>query len=173
FGRLILSPVRTPDDEWNESSVPAHASRTVAVSTACRDVRADASRTRIGSRPGEHSGTRSRFARGSRRRGPVAARLLRAFRLTVHGRFRPRSRALGVNIDSLARYLAREALAHPGVAAAYTPRTLAAAAASDTNALRWRHAIPATVPWLICAVAKPGYIWSTGRQIAEHGTMNE
>ena len=65
-----------------------------------------------------------------------------------------------MNIDSLARYLAREALAHPGVAAAYTPRTLAAAAASDTNALRWRHAIPATVPWLICAVAKPGYIQS-------------
>lgn len=82
-------------------------------------------------------------------------------------------RARGVNIDSLARHLAREALAHPGVAAVYTPRTLASAAASDTNALRWRHAIPATVPWLICAVAKPGYIWSTGRQIAEHGTLNE
>ena len=81
--------------------------------------------------------------------------------------------ARSVSVDILSRLLVPAALASPGVTAAYTPRMLAAAPSTDVFATRWRHAIPRDVPWLFCAVTKPRYIWSTGRLIAEHGTMNE
>ena len=82
-------------------------------------------------------------------------------------------RARGVSIDSLSIALAAKARSAPGVVAIYTPKTLAAAPASDLNAVRWRHAIPKEIPWLFCGVLKPGYVWSPGRQIAEHGTMSD
>jgi hypothetical protein len=82
-------------------------------------------------------------------------------------------RARGLSVDSLARALAAKARTWPGVVTIYTPRTLAAAPASDISAARWRHAIPREIPWLICGVLKPGYVWSPGRQIAEHGTMSD
>jgi arylsulfatase A-like enzyme len=81
--------------------------------------------------------------------------------------------ARGVSIDSLARAIASQARRSPGVTAVYTPRSLAAAPTGDVNAMRWRHAIPAEIGWLICGVLKTGYVWSPGRQIAEHGTMSD
>ncbi len=81
--------------------------------------------------------------------------------------------ARGLSIDSLANSLASRGRTAPGVIAIYTPRTLAAAPATDLNAMRWKHAIPKEIPWLICGVLKPGYVWSPGRLIAEHGTMSE
>jgi len=82
-------------------------------------------------------------------------------------------RARGLSVDSLASALAAKARRAPGVAAVYTPRTLAAAPAADVDALRWGHAIPAEIPWLFCGVLKPGYVWSPGRLIAEHGTLSD
>jgi predicted AlkP superfamily pyrophosphatase or phosphodiesterase len=81
--------------------------------------------------------------------------------------------ARGLSVDSLANALAAKARSSAAVIGVYTPRTLAAAPATDINALRWRHAIPREIPWLFCAVLKPGYVWSPGRLIAEHGTMSE
>jgi predicted AlkP superfamily pyrophosphatase or phosphodiesterase len=82
-------------------------------------------------------------------------------------------RARGMSIDSLASALAAKARSAPGVIAVYTPRSLATAPPTDLNAMRWRHAIPKEIPWLFCGVLKPGYVWSPGRQIAEHGTMSD
>ena len=82
----------------------------------------------------------------------------------------PAMRARGINVDSVATSLARAAVQRAGIAGAYTPRTLAAAPAADAAAVRWRRTIPATWGWLMAAVAKPGYVWSPGRSIAEHGT---
>jgi hypothetical protein len=81
--------------------------------------------------------------------------------------------ARGLKVDSIASALAAEARGRPGVAAVYTPKSLAAAPASDENAARWRRSIPREISWLFAAVAKPGYIWNPGRLIAEHGTMND
>ncbi len=81
-------------------------------------------------------------------------------------------RARGVNIDSLAQTLAAEAMAVPGVAQVYTPRTLAQAAATDPTATLWRHLLPASLGWLFCASTKPDYVLSTGGLDAEHGTAN-
>lgn len=81
--------------------------------------------------------------------------------------------ARGVSVDSLANALAAQARRAPGVTAVYTPRSLAAAPATDVSAMRWRHAIPREIPWLLCGVLRPGYVWSPGRQIAEHGTMSD
>src|SRR5262249_4035258 len=80
--------------------------------------------------------------------------------------------ARGVKVDSLATALAAAGRERPGVLAVYTPKSLAAAPATDENAARWRRAIPKEIPWLIAAVAKPGYVWTPGRLIAEHGAMN-
>jgi predicted AlkP superfamily pyrophosphatase or phosphodiesterase len=81
--------------------------------------------------------------------------------------------ARGMSVDSLASALAAQARAASGVTAIYTPRSLAAAPATDVDAMRWRHAIPREIPWLLCGVLRPGYVWSPGRQIAEHGTMSD
>jgi hypothetical protein len=82
-------------------------------------------------------------------------------------------RARGLSVDSLANSLAAQARTAPGVTTIYTPRTLAAAPPTDINAMRWRHAIPKDVPWLLCGVLKPGYVWSSGKLSAEHGTMGD
>lgn len=82
-------------------------------------------------------------------------------------------RARGLSVDSLANALAATVRTSPGVTAVYTPWTLAAAAPSDVNAMRWRHAIPSDIPWLFCTVLKPGFVWSSGKLSAEHGTMSD
>ncbi len=80
--------------------------------------------------------------------------------------------ARGVSVDSFANAFAAKVRGTPGVIAVYTPRTLAAPA-GDLSAMRWRHAIPKEISWLVCTVLKPGYVWSPGRLIAEHGTLSD
>lgn len=83
-----------------------------------------------------------------------------------------RLRAAGVNVDSLAAAMAGAAARIPGVVRAYTPRTLAAAPRSDIHAGRWRRSLPPGLGWLVCAVVKPGYIWTTTTGWTTHGTSN-
>jgi hypothetical protein len=78
-------------------------------------------------------------------------------------------RARGIDGDSLSRALAQEAQRLPGVARVYTPASLAAAPVADRDARLWKRLIPAGYGWLLCATTAPGYIWSRGSLIAEHG----
>lgn len=79
-------------------------------------------------------------------------------------------RSRGVNVDSLAESLAGEARRHVGIAKVYTPASLRQPRPGDVDARRWRRLLPTGVGWLFCAVPKPGYVWSSGKQVAEHGT---
>jgi arylsulfatase A-like enzyme len=88
--------------------------------------------------------------------------LLSADTLALHAR--------GIKIDSLAETLALAAGRQPGVRRVFTPRTLARASGTDREARLWRHLIPKGYGWLFCASLKPGYVWSEGRAIAEHGS---
>ncbi len=83
-----------------------------------------------------------------------------------------RVRARGVNLDSVTAALAAKVAGVPGVARVYTPKTLKRAAATDTGAVLWRRTIPDDMGWVLCATVKPGFVWSPGRVIAEHGTTN-
>lgn len=83
-----------------------------------------------------------------------------------------RLRGAGVNVDSVASALAAKAAAVPGVAEVFTPKGLRAASAADSGAVLWRRTIPDDFPWLLCATLEPGYVWSPGRVIAEHGTTS-
>src|SRR5205807_10222567 len=78
-------------------------------------------------------------------------------------------RARGVNVDSLSAALALQAGRMPGVAAAYTPATLAAAPDSAPGVHQWRRLLPAGFGWLACATTLPRYVWSGGTLGAEHG----
>jgi predicted AlkP superfamily pyrophosphatase or phosphodiesterase len=83
-----------------------------------------------------------------------------------------RLQSRGVKLDSLAAALASKVASVPGVAHVYTPKTLRRAPQSDTAAVLWRRTIPDDVGWLLCATLEPGFVWSPGRVIAEHGTTN-
>ncbi len=78
-------------------------------------------------------------------------------------------RSHGVDVDSLSATLAAEAGQLPGVSQVYTPRTLALAPRSDSSAELWRRLLPPDYGWLVCAITKPGYVWSAGGPSAEHG----
>ena len=80
-------------------------------------------------------------------------------------------RSHGVNVDSLAAAMAADVRDRRGVAKVYTPRSLAAAPATDIDAMRWRKTIPAGFGWLIAGVLKPGFVWAAGSG-AQHGTTN-
>jgi predicted AlkP superfamily pyrophosphatase or phosphodiesterase len=82
-------------------------------------------------------------------------------------------RARGLDIDSLTQAVAAQLKGRSGIAHVYTPRTLASAKAADIDALRWRNAIPRDVAWLVCVVASPNFVWSSGKLSAEHGTLND
>lgn len=81
-------------------------------------------------------------------------------------------RARGVNTDSLTRRLATEIRALPGVRAAYTPRSLAAAPASDAEAGRWRRQLPPEAEWLVAVAILPDWVWGTGNSSTTHGASN-
>jgi len=83
-----------------------------------------------------------------------------------------RLRSSGVNVDSVAEAIAGKVKAVPGVARVYTPKTLRRAPDSDTAAVLWRRTIPDDFGWLLCATLEPGFVWSPGRVIAEHGTTS-
>jgi predicted AlkP superfamily pyrophosphatase or phosphodiesterase/DNA-binding beta-propeller fold protein YncE len=82
-------------------------------------------------------------------------------------------RARGLDVDSIARAIALRLQGRSGIRRVYTPRTLASAKPGDIDALRWRNAIPPDVAWLVCVVASPNFVWSSGKLSAEHGTLND
>jgi DNA-binding beta-propeller fold protein YncE len=82
-------------------------------------------------------------------------------------------RARGLDVDSVARAVALRLQGRSGIHHVYTPRTLASAKPADIDALRWRNAIPRDVGWLVCVVASPNFVWSSGKLSAEHGTLND
>jgi arylsulfatase A-like enzyme len=79
-------------------------------------------------------------------------------------------RARGVDTDSLADALAREARRREGVAKVYTPRSLRAAPPSDVEAMRWKRQLPDDFGWLVCAVPEPDWVWAHATTDAEHGS---
>lgn len=80
-------------------------------------------------------------------------------------------RAAGVDVDSMAAALAADLAKETGVTRILTPRTLAAADASDREAGRWSRTIPADFEWLAAASVAPGYIWTyASTAAATHGT---
>jgi hypothetical protein len=83
-----------------------------------------------------------------------------------------RLRSLGVSPESLATNLAPQVWKLPGVVNAWTPATLGGAGPRDVHAVRWWRALPRTLSWLVCAVAKPGYSWGESSGSADHGTTN-
>jgi hypothetical protein len=78
--------------------------------------------------------------------------------------------ARGINVDSLADVLAREARAQPGVVKVFTPRSLARAAATDPEARLWRRTIPPAQGWLVAASVGPGWLWADSPGWTTHGT---
>ena len=82
-------------------------------------------------------------------------------------------RARGLDIDSLANAVAARLQGRSGIKRMYTPRMLTRASARDVDAVRWRNAVPPDVGWLVCVVAKPNFVWSSGKLSAEHGTLND
>ncbi len=58
----------------------------------------------------------------------------------------------------------------PGVVNAWTPATLWGS--RDVHAIRWWRALPRKFEWLVCAVARPGYIWVEPLHYTDHGTSN-
>lgn len=83
-----------------------------------------------------------------------------------------RLRALHVSPESLATNLAPRVWKLPGVVNAWTPATLGGASPRDVHAARWWRSLPKGLPWLVCAVAKPGYSWGESSGSADHGTTN-
>jgi hypothetical protein len=81
-------------------------------------------------------------------------------------------RAHGVSPESLATSLLSRVYRVPGVVDAWTPATLGAPPPSNLHAARWRRSLPRGFPWLVCAEAAPGYIWSDGPGSTTHGTTN-
>lgn len=79
-------------------------------------------------------------------------------------------RRRGVNIDSLADSLAREARQLPGVSRVFTPRSLARAVPGDEEARLWRRSIPPSQGWLVAAVSQPGWIWTDTPGWTNHGS---
>ena len=83
-----------------------------------------------------------------------------------------RLRSLGVSPESLATVLAPRIWKMPGVVTAWTPGTLGGASPRDVHAVRWWRALPTGFSWLVCAVAKPGYVWANSGGHADHGSSN-
>lgn len=79
-------------------------------------------------------------------------------------------RARGIDTDSLGRALARRLASEPYVERVYTPRSLAAAPATDRMAARWRHTLPAGFGWLVAITPHEGTTWDSWVTGANHGT---
>lgn len=125
---------------------------------------------------GEHGGRMSLTARVQRVATDLTKRYGTSFELRFdNGILTADTVALhrrGVNTDSLTRQIVAAAKRLPGVAAVYTPATLAKAPLTDDNAERWKRNLPPDVGWLMLAVARPGFVFSD-KLTGEHGTMQE
>jgi Type I phosphodiesterase / nucleotide pyrophosphatase len=84
-----------------------------------------------------------------------------------------RLRELRVSPESLATALAPRVWGMPGVVTAWTPGTLGSVSPDEVHAVRWLRSLPRSFPWLVCAVAQPGYVWADDGGHAEHGTSND
>jgi predicted AlkP superfamily pyrophosphatase or phosphodiesterase len=81
-------------------------------------------------------------------------------------------RRLRINVDSVARAVASMLAGRPGVARVYTPASLRAAGARDSNATLWKRQIPPGLGWLAALVAEPGYVFLASASQADHGTWH-
>lgn len=82
-------------------------------------------------------------------------------------------RALKVNPESLATALTARVQRLPHVVDAWSAATLGAPLRTNVGAQRWRRALPRDFPFLVCAVAAPGYVWANDANSADHGTTNQ
>lgn len=80
--------------------------------------------------------------------------------------------ARGIDVDSLSEAIAAELVALPEIKAAFTPKSLAVAPASDKYAELWRRQLPKDHGWLVATVLEAGLIWSSGSG-ANHGTPED
>jgi hypothetical protein len=79
-------------------------------------------------------------------------------------------RARGVDADAFAGRLAAGLRARPGIAAAWSPRELAALPVDHEMAGLWRRALPPELQWAAVAVPRGGWIWGEGPTSTDHGT---
>jgi predicted AlkP superfamily pyrophosphatase or phosphodiesterase len=79
-------------------------------------------------------------------------------------------RQRGIDVARLSDSLARDVAKRTGVLRVYTPRSLAAAPDSDVYAGRWRRTIPASMGWLVAAVSRPHYLWTSRTRGSNHGS---
>lgn len=84
----------------------------------------------------------------------------------------PALAARGVNVDSLSEALAADARKLPGVRAVYTPRSLAAAKATDAEAAKWKRQIAPDFPWFVAVALRDGWVWGSSKTSTGHGTTN-
>lgn len=78
-------------------------------------------------------------------------------------------RARGIDVERLGARLAALAGGLDGVARAWTPATIGAAATDDQAAGRWRRSIPPSYGWLVAVDPKSGWTFETDAT-AHHGT---
>lgn len=79
-------------------------------------------------------------------------------------------RARGVDADAFAVRLAAALRARPGIAAAWSPRELAALPPDHEAAALWRRALPPDLQWAVVAVPREGWLWGEGSTTTDHGT---
>ncbi|MGH7585229.1 MAG: hypothetical protein ACREMH_03200, partial [Gemmatimonadales bacterium] len=81
-------------------------------------------------------------------------------------------RARGVDTDAFNDRMAAAMRGMEGVAAAWTPRSLAAAQVTDSAAGYWRRNLPPSLEWAVALQARPGWVWFERPDDADHGTSN-
>jgi hypothetical protein len=90
----------------------------------------------------------------------------------IFGDFAAAATRYHLNVDSLASGVATEIAAIRGVRRVYTPAILAAAQASDLDAMRWRREIPPGFSWLVAVSVEPHWVLAGGHSSTSHGTTN-
>ncbi len=79
-------------------------------------------------------------------------------------------RARGVDADAFAARLAAGLRTRPGVAAAWTPRELAALPPDHEAAGLWRRNLPVDLQWAVVAVVREGWQWAESAGSTDHGS---
>jgi predicted AlkP superfamily pyrophosphatase or phosphodiesterase len=80
--------------------------------------------------------------------------------------------ARGLNVDSIGAAMAADLRKLPGVRRVYTPATLAAAKAADTDAMRWRRQLPSNWSWLLAVSIDEHWVFGSSKSSTGHGTTN-
>jgi arylsulfatase A-like enzyme len=105
--------------------------------------------------------------------GPLQARYQHTFGIQVHDGVviadTAALRARGIDVPALSRQVQAAVAAAPGIVAAWTPETLAAAPASDSVARLYRRAIPPAYGWLAIGQVRENWVMTTSVQ-ATHGS---